>query len=111
MQEEECGTRMLEEYLDKEVFIWMRDNTHVHGILRSFDQYHNVLLENAKEVLVFKGEYSEVESEVSMIRGESIIFLGPVSECPQVPFRKAERSDLLARKQAAPSEDLDYIAL
>ncbi|KAI5189216.1 U6 snRNA-associated Sm-like protein LSm1 [Nematocida minor] len=104
------GIRLLEEYLDKVVFILMRDNTTVEGILRSYDQYYNVLLENAKEMTVLEEEYSVLESETVLLRGENIVLLGEGSITADGKMKKIEHSEIM-EKVKLPADDLDYIAL
>lgn len=107
----ECGTRMLEEYLDKEIFICLRENRYAYGILRSFDHYYNVLLENAREIFVVDNEYSEIESEVFILRGENILMFG-IGQFDSANMRRVEKEVLLERaKSSIIDDDLDYITL
>lgn len=82
----ERSIRLLEEYLDKTIIILLRDNSVVEGVLRSFDQYYNILLENVKEN----------ENVTILLRGENIIFLGNL--------KKIEKNIKI-------SDDLDFITL
>lgn len=104
------GVRLLEEYLDRAVFILMRDNTTAEGILRSYDQYYNILLEDAKEMAVHEEEYSILESETVLIRGENIVLLGEGEVTADKSMKKIEYSEII-EKVKQPIEDLDYIAL
>lgn len=101
------GIRLLEEYLDSRVFILMRDNTVAEGILRSYDQYYNILLEDSKEMRVEGEEYSTLESETVLIRGENILLLGEGGIEENEGMKKIEYK--VGVKPAV--DDLDYIAL
>ncbi|KAI5189574.1 U6 snRNA-associated Sm-like protein LSm1 [Nematocida sp. AWRm77] len=107
----ECGVRMLEEYLDKEVFVLTRDNVFTHGTLRTFDQYHNVLLETVVEISVAENEYSEQKSEIIMLRGENIVFLGKSTKPLYIPLKKTSRANIIEKSKHQIPEDLDYITL
>ncbi|KAI5170783.1 U6 snRNA-associated Sm-like protein LSm1 [Nematocida sp. LUAm3] len=109
-KQEEHGTRVLEEYLDKEVVVGLRDGSYVYGTLRSFDQYHNVLLENTKEICVIEGEYTEETSEVYMLRGENMVLLTYGVFAPN-NLKKVKDPLLFSAKKTQIPEDLDYIAL
>lgn len=110
-EEKECGVRVLEEYLDREVLVLTRDNVFTYGILRSFDQYHNILLDTVIEVTVAGDECSEQQSEISMFRGENIVLLGRTDKPLRIPFRKTDHATILEKTKNEMPEDLDYIAL
>jgi len=49
------GAASLVEQLDKRVLLVLRDGRHITGVVRSFDQFSNVVLEDAKERKVRRG--------------------------------------------------------
>lgn len=76
MQEEVLGTRECEIFLDKNVVVQMYDGQLLYGVLRSFDQFNNITLENCL-LRVFKNQmYYQKPLGLQMIRGENIIFFG-----------------------------------
>ncbi|KAH9387361.1 U6 snRNA-associated Sm-like protein LSm1 [Nematocida major] len=105
----EKSTRILEEYLDKLVFILLHDNTTVEGILRSFDHFYNLLLEDAREATIAGDEYCLVESEALLLRGENIVLLSAGSLVTE-GMKKTEYSKMQEKVKAA-SDDLDFITL
>jgi len=111
MQEPQCGVRMLEEYLDQHVFVLLRENSCIYGILRSFDQYHNMLLENATEISIFEDEYSEVQSEVTMLRGENVAIIGYAEDKPEIALRKVDPKTISKKSKHTSDEDLNFIDL
>lgn len=102
----ETGTRILEEYLDKEIFICLRENGYVYGVLRSFDHYYNVLLENAVEIVLVDKEYTRTNHEVFIFRGENILILGEGKFNPS----SLKQVDTI-KLSKIPVDDLDYITL
>lgn len=116
-RDETPGVRMLEEYLDMLVLVEVRKGTWTCGILRSFDQYYNLLLEDASEILLGEGEYAMRKAEVCLIRGENVISIchadcRPVVALPEVEYntlclRKAQEER--ERRKEVEIEDLDYI--
>ena len=53
--------------------IW---NTYVTGKLAKFDNYMNLILENAKEIYFGRGGKRSKDLGTALIRGASIIFIG-----------------------------------
>ncbi|KAI5184965.1 U6 snRNA-associated Sm-like protein LSm1 [Nematocida homosporus] len=106
----EPGTRMVEEYLDRSIFVCLRDSTYVFGTLRSYDQYHNILLEDAQEVVIIGQEYTEEFSEAYMLRGENIILIG-VGTFDNSQLTQVSPTVLAEKKKHLSLDDLDYIAL
>ncbi|EIJ87524.1 U6 snRNA-associated Sm-like protein LSm1 [Nematocida parisii] len=96
------GIRLLEEYLDKDIFVVLRDNTYIKGILRSYDQYYNILLEDITQYVISNNEYLLTESESVLLRGENIILLG------EGTFN--EQPDI-TRSNPKFTDDLNYITL
>ncbi|KAI5181948.1 U6 snRNA-associated Sm-like protein LSm1 [Nematocida sp. AWRm80] len=112
MEETQFGTRMLEEYLDHPVKVTTRENTFVYGTLRSFDQYYNILLEDTKQITILEQEYSEIESEAYMLRGENIILLQK-GQPPNLSHLTRTSHENIQNKSKSTNNtnDLDYIEL
>ena len=80
--------------LDHRVLIILRDGRHLVGILRSFDQFLNLVVEEAVERVVhggsysiilwikvlkcFVGKYADIPLGLHVVRGDSIVLLGEV---------------------------------
>ena len=62
--------------------IW---NTYLTGKLSKFDNYMNLIVENAKEIYFGRGGKRSKDLGTVMIRGASIIFIGQEREKPVKP--------------------------
>lgn len=78
------GISIVEE-LDKRLMVQLRDGRKVIGILRSFDQFANLILEKAKERIIVGTQYAEVSLGVELIRGENVVLFGEVDEAKEPP--------------------------
>ncbi|MEM0025770.1 MAG: LSm family protein [Zestosphaera sp.] len=70
----DAAQRLLSENLGKLILVKLRGNKLLRGVLRSFDQHLNIVLEDAEEIL----ENNSRKLGVVVIRGENIIFMSPV---------------------------------
>ncbi len=75
---------MVEE-LDKKLLIQLRDGRKIIGILRSFDQFANLVLEGAVERIIVGQQYSDVSLGIYLIRGENLVLMGQVDPDQDVP--------------------------
>jgi U6 snRNA-associated Sm-like protein LSm1 len=66
------------EHLDKRIFIVLRDGRKFSGILRSFDQFANIVLEQTVERIFIGNKYGEKSLGIFLIRGENVVILGEV---------------------------------
>ncbi len=69
----DAAQRLLSENLGGSVLVRLRGGRVLRGILRSFDQHLNIVLDDAEEVL------SEGSKKLGMviIRGENVVFISP----------------------------------
>jgi len=91
------GSSSLVEELEKRILIVLRDGRHVVGILRSFDQYSNLVLAESTERKVHGHKdgnvyFSDVPMGVYIVRGDSIVLLGQVA--PADGMTKVEPAEL-----------------
>lgn len=78
------GTQLAEE-LDKKLLIQLRDGRKILGILRSFDQFANLVLEGAVERIFVGEQYGDIPLGLQLIRGENVVLLGEVDPACEVP--------------------------
>lgn len=87
--------------VDRKIFVLLRDGRMFFGVLRTFDQYANLILQHTVERIYIEGEnkYGECDRGVFMIRGENVVMLGevdidkedaPLESMERVPFEEAE---------------------
>lgn len=66
----------LASYLDKKLLVLLRDGRKLIGILRSFDQFANAVLENALERVIVGDLYCDLPLGLYVIRGENVVLIG-----------------------------------
>ncbi|KAL9441977.1 hypothetical protein AB3S75_020476 [Citrus x aurantiifolia] len=63
-------------YLDKKILVLLRDGRKLLGLLRSFDQFANVVLEGACERIIVGDLYCDIPLGLYVIRGENVVLIG-----------------------------------
>ncbi|KAK4227983.1 hypothetical protein QBC38DRAFT_476273 [Podospora fimiseda] len=73
---------------DKKLMVALRDGRKLLGILRSWDQFANLVLQNTKERIFVppntagpdqtKGLYADIERGIFLVRGENVLLLGEI---------------------------------
>ncbi|XVE53960.1 hypothetical protein DITRI_Ditri03aG0044200 [Diplodiscus trichospermus] len=63
-------------YLDKKLLVLLRDGRKLMGLLRSFDQFANVVLEGACERVIVGDLYCDIPLGLYVIRGENVVLIG-----------------------------------
>ena len=54
--------------------------SNIVGTLRSFDQFANIVLENAVERMIVGTHYSDVPLGLYIVRGENVVLMGDIDE-------------------------------
>lgn len=86
--------------VDRKIFVLLRDGRMLFGVLRTFDQYANLILQHCVERIYITDEnkYGECDRGVFMVRGENVVMLGevdidkedkPLETMVRVPFEEA----------------------
>ena len=86
--------------VDRKIFVLLRDGRMLFGVLRTFDQYANLILQDCVERIYFSEEnkYAEENRGIFMIRGENVVMLGevdidkedqPLDAMERIPFKEA----------------------
>ncbi|KAK9815116.1 hypothetical protein WJX73_008004 [Symbiochloris irregularis] len=101
------GTALVEE-LDKRLLVQLRDGRKIVGILRSFDQFANLVLEAAVERVVVGHQFADTPLGLYVVRGENVVLLGEIDEHRDPPpnmekvteaeIRQAQRAEKEAEK-------------
>lgn len=87
--------------VDRKIFVLLRDGKLLFGVLRTFDQYANLILQHTVEriYLTAENKYAEEELGIFMIRGENVVMLGevdidkedqPLEAMQRIPFKEAQ---------------------
>ncbi|XP_055825670.1 sm-like protein LSM1B [Solanum dulcamara] len=94
----------LASYLDKKLLVLLRDGRKLLGILRSFDQFANAVLESACERAIVGDLYCDIPLGLYIIRGENVVLIGELDvdkeELPphmtcvsQAEIRRAQKAE------------------
>ncbi|KAJ7540056.1 hypothetical protein O6H91_01G048000 [Diphasiastrum complanatum] len=66
----------LADNLDKKLLVVLRDGRKLIGVLRSFDQFANLVLQNASERIIVGDLFCDLPLGLYIIRGENVVLLG-----------------------------------
>ena len=102
------GTALVEE-LDKRLLVQLRDCRKLVGILRSFDQFANLVLEKATERIIVGHLYAEVPLGLYVVRGENVVLLGEIDEARDPPSLLTEVSEAEIRQAQKGETEADKI--
>lgn len=72
------GAASIVDELDKRVMIILRDGRHLIGILRSFDQFMNLIIEETYERIIVGEKYSDILMGLYIVRGDNIVVMGEI---------------------------------
>jgi U6 snRNA-associated Sm-like protein LSm1 len=78
------GTALVEE-LDQKLLVQLRDGRKIIGVLRSFDQFANLVLEHAVERIIVGTQYCDIPLGIYVLRGENLVLMGQVDPAKEVP--------------------------
>lgn len=86
----------------------LRDGKKIIGILRSFDQFANLVLEGAVERIIVGEQYGDIPLGLNVVRGENVVLLGEIDETrPEVPpnFKRVSEAEINLARQAEKTEE------
>ena len=100
--------------VDRKMLVILRDGRKLHGVLRSYDQFANLVLEETVERIYHGNAYAENWRGLYLIRGENVVLLGEIDldQEDDVPLRQVDwsllepyhRSDIEIKKQREESK-------
>eukprot|EP01018_Ginkgo_biloba_P003305 Gb_30103 [translate_table: standard] len=100
----------LASYLDKKLLVLLRDGRKLIGILRSFDQFANVVLQGALERIIVGDLYCDLPLGLYVIRGENVVLIGELDpareEVPANMVRVSVTEIKMAQKTERDATDL-----
>ncbi|TYI22287.1 sm-like protein LSM1B isoform X4 [Gossypium hirsutum] len=93
----------------EKLLVLLRDGRKLLGLLRSFDQFANVVLEGACERVIVGDLYCDIPLGLYVIRGENVVIIGELDlEKEELPSRMNPVSeDEIKRAQKAEREATD----
>ncbi|KAF9436944.1 SM-like, degradation of cytoplasmic mRNAs and positively regulates transcription initiation [Entomortierella beljakovae] len=83
--------------VDKKLLVVLRDGRKLIGILRSFDQFANLVLQDTIERIYVGDTYGDIHRGIFIIRGENVVLLGEIDEDKEdeLPLREVPVDDVL----------------
>ncbi|EIW86669.1 Sm-like ribonucleo protein [Coniophora puteana RWD-64-598 SS2] len=78
--------------VDRKMLVILRDGRKLHGVLRSYDQFANLVLEDTVERIYHGNAFAEHWHGLFLIRGENVVLLGEVDldQEDDVPLRQVD---------------------
>ncbi|KAH3675571.1 hypothetical protein WICMUC_002660 [Wickerhamomyces mucosus] len=87
-------------YVDRKICATLTDGRHLFGVLRTFDQYGSVVIQDTYERIYINGAYAEEYLGTLFIRGENLLLLGDVDiDKEDAPLEKLQRVDFKDAKK------------
>lgn len=74
------GSASLIEQLDTRVLIVLREGRHLVGVLRSVDQFSNIVLEDTYERHITGNKYADRFLGLYLVKGESLVLVGEIND-------------------------------
>ncbi|KOS14765.1 hypothetical protein Malapachy_1020 [Malassezia pachydermatis] len=68
----------LVDLVDKKVIVVLRDGRKLIGILRSYDQFANLVLQETVERIFLGNRYGDVPKGLYIVRGENVVLMGEI---------------------------------
>ncbi|KAA6415137.1 MAG: small nuclear ribonucleo (LSM1) [Lasallia pustulata] len=85
---------------DKKLMLVLRDGRKLIGVLRSWDQFANLVLQDAIERIFVQDVYADVPRGVFLVRGENVLLLGEIDldkdDYIPEPYRKGTAEEVHA---------------
>jgi U6 snRNA-associated Sm-like protein LSm1 len=86
----------------RRLLVQLRDGRKIIGILRSFDQFANLVLENAVERIIVGRQFGESPLGLYVVRGENVVLLGEINDQadPPATLQKVPEADIKRAQKA-----------
>lgn len=102
------GTASLIDEIDKKLLVVLRDGRTLIGILRSIDQFANLVLHKTIERIHVGKKYGDIPRGIFIVRGENVVLLGevdlenennlPLEEVPIDEILEMQREEQIAKQ-------------
>ncbi|MCJ1250639.1 SM-like, degradation of cytoplasmic mRNAs and positively regulates transcription initiation [Trapelia coarctata] len=100
---------------DKKLLLVLRDGRKLIGVLRSWDQFANLVLQDTIERIFVKDLYADIQRGIFLVRGENVLMLGEIDldkdDYIPEPYKKAAPEEVhsLSIQQAAERKRLEKV--
>ncbi|KAL8867877.1 MAG: hypothetical protein Q9174_005374 [Haloplaca sp. 1 TL-2023] len=81
-------------FATEKLVLVLRDGRKLIGVLRSWDQFANLVLQDTIERIFIEDVYADISRGIFLVRGENVLLLGEIVRYPPYHYRLWER-DLL----------------
>ncbi|KAB2579782.1 U6 snRNA-associated Sm-like protein LSm1 [Lasiodiplodia hormozganensis] len=85
---------------DKKLMVALRDGRKLIGVLRSWDQFANLVLQDTIERIFVQNLYADINRGVFLVRGENVLLLGEIDldkdDYIPEPFQQAPAEQVFA---------------
>ncbi|KAG8227740.1 hypothetical protein J437_LFUL008384 [Ladona fulva] len=99
--------------VDKKLMVLLRDGRVLIGILRTVDQFANLVLHRTNERIHVGKEYGDINRGVIVVRGENVVLYGVVDTEMEskLPFKKVSVDEILdaQRKEIEAKKEKDTL--
>ena len=93
--------------LDKKILVVLRDGSKIIGFLRSFDQFANIVLENAAERIIVGSSYSDIPLGLYIVRGENVVLMGEIDEAIETDgLTEVSNEEIKREREAEKAADM-----
>jgi len=84
--------------VDRKMLVILRDGRKLHGVLRSYDQFANLVLEDTVERIYHGNAFAESWHGLFLIRGENVVLLGEIDldREDDVPLKQVDYNILIS---------------
>jgi len=72
------GCASLLDQVDKKVLVLLRDKRTLIGILRTCDQFNNLVLHESVERICVGNKYGDIERGLFIVRGDNVVLVGEI---------------------------------
>jgi len=72
------GCASLLDQVDKKVLVLLRDKRTLIGILRTCDQFNNLVLHESVERICVGKKYGDIERGLFIVRGDNVVLVGEI---------------------------------
>lgn len=91
------------------MLVQLRDGRKIYGMLRSFDQFSNLVFEHAVERIIVGKKFADAPLGLYIIRGENIVLMGQIDnrkeeKLTQETLTEVPLDEILAAKREADDE-------
>jgi len=102
---------------DKKLLLVLRDGRKLIGVLRSWDQFANLVLQDTVERIFVRDLYADIKRGIYLVRGENVLLLGEIDldKDDYIPdaFRQATPEEVhqLTKQQIATRKKVEKLRI